>query len=146
MYPGQITRLDSSLIQIKYEQIACMMFDHYITIPISQLSSLSPHQCHFSAISLYMPDIHDSLITLYSPTSSHIPPCILVESFPPFGLSDHNVLLLRPKDRPLTAPKKKFIWKRDMRETRIQELERYLRSLDWDMQPLAKQNNTCLKT
>ena len=53
--------------------------------------------------------------------------------FPPFGLSDHNVLLLSPKDRPTSAPKKKVIWKRDMRETRIQELGRYLSVFDWDI-------------
>jgi hypothetical protein len=43
------------------------------------------------------------------------------------------VLLLSPKDRPPSAPKKKVIWKRDMRETRIQELGRYLSVFDWDI-------------
>ena len=56
-----------------------------------------------------------------------------LSSFPPFGLSDHNVIFISPKDRPPTVPKKKVIWKRDMRKTRMQELGRYLSLLDWDI-------------
>ena len=58
-----------------------------------------------------------------------------LSSFPPFGLSDHNVLLLSPKERRLfsSRDRKKVFWKRDTREIRKKELERYLSSLNWDI-------------
>ena len=58
-----------------------------------------------------------------------------LSSFPPFGLSDHNVLLLSPKERRLfsSRDRKKVFWKRDTREIRKQELGRYLSSLNWDI-------------
>ena len=58
-----------------------------------------------------------------------------LSSFPPFGLSDHNVLLLNPKERRLfsSRDRKKVFLKRDTREIRKQELGRYLSSLNWDI-------------
>jgi hypothetical protein len=58
-----------------------------------------------------------------------------LSSFPPFGLSDHNVLLLNPKERRSfsSRDRKKVFWKRDKREIRKQELGRYLSSLSWDI-------------
>jgi hypothetical protein len=58
-----------------------------------------------------------------------------LSSFPPFGLSNHNVLLLNPKERRLfsSRDRKKVFLKRDTREIRKQELGRYLSSLNWDI-------------
>ncbi len=50
----------------------------------------------------------------------------------PFGLSDHNVVLLHPKVRsPKDGPSRKVITKRDTRTSRKLELGRYLNSIKW---------------
>ena len=66
-----------------------------------------------------------------------------LSSFPPFGLSNHNVLLLSPKERWLfsSRDRKKVFWKRDTREIRKQEVERYLSSLNWDILNAIKSCN-----
>lgn len=56
-----------------------------------------------------------------------------LQSFPPFGLSDHNVLLLTPKDRPTSANRRKTILKRNLSVARKNELGRYLSSINWDI-------------
>ncbi len=54
-----------------------------------------------------------------------------VQVLPPFGLSDHNVVLLHPKVRsPKEGPRKKVITKRDTRTSRKLELGRYLNSIN----------------
>ena len=51
---------------------------------------------------------------------------------PPFGLSDHNAVLLHPKVRSLKeGPSRKVITKRDTRTSRKLELGRYLNSINW---------------
>ena len=53
------------------------------------------------------------------------------QTFPPFGLSDHNTISASSLARkPGTAPDK-FILKRDLRPSRKAEMGRYLCSLDW---------------
>ena len=55
-----------------------------------------------------------------------------VEILPPFGLSDHNVVLLHPKVRSRQeGPSRKVITKRDTRISRKLELGRYLNSINW---------------
>ena len=57
-----------------------------------------------------------------------------VEILPPFGLSDHNVVLLQPKVRPRQeGPSRKVITKRDTRISRKRELGRYLNSINWSI-------------
>ena len=57
----------------------------------------------------------------------------MVQSFPPFGLSDHSVLLLQPKTRPVRSSSRRSVTQRDTRLSRKQELGRYLSSIDWSI-------------
>ena len=52
---------------------------------------------------------------------------------PPFGLSDHNVIMLHPKNRPPLASSRRTVRKRDTRSSRRNELGRYLSSCDWSI-------------
>ena len=54
-----------------------------------------------------------------------------VEILPPFGLSDHNVVLLHPKVRSRQeGPSRKVITKQDTQTSRKLELGRYLNSIN----------------
>ena len=55
----------------------------------------------------------------------------LLQSFPPFGLSDHSVLLLQPKPRTVQSRSRRSVTRRDTRLSRRHELGRYLSSIDW---------------
>ena len=50
---------------------------------------------------------------------------------PPFGLSDHNTIVVTPKIKDCNATKKKTVKKRDRRESHKLELGRYLSSVNW---------------
>ena len=55
-----------------------------------------------------------------------------VQTFPPFGMSDHNVVLVRPKARPKgNGCSMRTTARRDTRPSRKLELGRYLSSIDW---------------
>lgn len=54
-----------------------------------------------------------------------------VERYPPFGLSDHNVIMLHPRKRPSQAISRRTVRKRDTRRSKTYELCRYLSSCDW---------------
>lgn len=57
-----------------------------------------------------------------------------VQTFPPFGLSDHNVVLLPPTSRPpRDKSSRRTITRRDTRPSRKLELGRYLSSIDWSV-------------
>ena len=54
--------------------------------------------------------------------------------FPPFGLSDHNVIMVEPKVKTSSEiPSRKTVIKRDIRQSRKKELGRYLSNFDWQM-------------
>lgn len=53
------------------------------------------------------------------------------ESFPPFGLSDHSTVIVKPKERILNQHTRKKINIRDMRESKKTSLGRYLSNVDW---------------
>ena len=55
----------------------------------------------------------------------------LLQSFTPFGLSDHSVLLLQPKTRTAQSCSRRSVTRRDTRLSRRHELGRYLSSTDW---------------
>ena len=54
-------------------------------------------------------------------------------SHPPFGLSDHCVITLYPKQRESNPTTKKVIYKRDTRPSRKQMLGNYLNRIDWHL-------------
>ena len=58
-----------------------------------------------------------------------------VEILPPFGLSDRNVVVLRPKARvnPRAGASRKPIARRDTRDSKKRELGRYFKSIDWSV-------------
>ena len=56
-----------------------------------------------------------------------------VQSFPPFGLLDHSVLLLQPKSRTARSCSRRFVTRRDTRLSRRLELGRYRSSIDWSV-------------
>jgi hypothetical protein len=54
--------------------------------------------------------------------------------FPPFGLSDHNVIMVGPKVKTSSEiPSRKTVIKRDIRQSRKKELGRYLSNFDWQL-------------
>ena len=57
-----------------------------------------------------------------------------VQILPPFGLPNHNVVLLHPKVRSRQeGPSRKVITERDTRISRKLELRRYLNSINWSI-------------
>ena len=54
-----------------------------------------------------------------------------VEKFPPFGLSDHNVVIVNPCKREPNSCSRRIISRRDLRSSKRHELGRYLTSIDW---------------
>ncbi|XP_068707894.1 uncharacterized protein [Montipora foliosa] len=57
-----------------------------------------------------------------------------VLTFPPFGLSDHNVVLLPPTSRPSRdTSSRRTMTRRDTRPSRKLELGRFLSSIDWSV-------------
>ena len=60
-----------------------------------------------------------------------------MQSFSPFGLSDHLVLLLQPKLRTVRTTSRRVVTRRDTRSSRKQELGRYLSSIDWSFVELV---------
>ena len=62
--------------------------------------------------------------------SDHYSP---VEISPPFGLSDHNTIMVKPKVRSPGQSTRRSITVRDTRPSRKNELGRYLCSVDWSV-------------
>ena len=57
-----------------------------------------------------------------------------VQILPPFGLSDHNVVIVHPTTRtPREGPSRRTLSKRDTRASRKSELGRFLASIDWSV-------------
>ena len=56
-----------------------------------------------------------------------------VEKYPPFGLSDHNVVILNLRNRCDKSGSRKLVITRDMRPSRKSELGRYLTSCNWSI-------------
>ena len=56
-----------------------------------------------------------------------------VEMRPPFGLSDHNVIMLHPKSRSPLASSRRTVRKRDTQSSRRNDLFRCLSSCDWSI-------------
>ena len=58
-----------------------------------------------------------------------------VEILPPFGLSDHNVVVLRPKApvRPRAGASRKLVARRDTCDSKKRELGCYFNSIDWSV-------------
>ena len=53
-------------------------------------------------------------------------------AFFPFGLSDHNTIVVTPKIKDCNATKKKTVMKRHSHASHRAELGRYLSSINWD--------------
>ena len=61
-----------------------------------------------------------------------------LQILPPFGLSEHSVVILRPKYRCTgNGPSRKLITRRDTCMSRKMELGRYLCAIDWSPVELA---------
>ena len=63
-----------------------------------------------------------------------------VKAYPPFGLSDHNVMTAFPKERTPNQVSRKVIKVRDTQPSRKQELGRYLNSIVWS---IIESKSTC---
>ena len=63
------------------------------------------------------------------------------ESLPPFGLSDHNTLIVHPLNKTHTSNKKIIRMKRDHRLSRRAEFGGYLCSIDWSS--INSDQNSC---
>ncbi|CAB4015174.1 Hypothetical predicted protein [Paramuricea clavata] len=64
------------------------------------------------------------------------------EIYPPFGLSDHNTVLVRPKEREIGQSSRKFVTVRDTRASNKAALGRYLSSIAWASTINSKDNCT----
>ena len=74
----------------------------------------------------------DKILDLVLTNLSHLYDKDAVNILPPFGLSDHNVVLVRPKQRqPREGPSRKVFIRRDTRPSRKAELGRYFSTIDW---------------
>ena len=74
----------------------------------------------------------DKILDLVLTNLSHLYDKDAVNTLPPFGLSDHNVVLVRPKQRqPREGPSRKVFIRRDTRPSRKAELGRYFSIIDW---------------
>ena len=63
------------------------------------------------------------------------------ESLTPFGLSDHNTLIVQPLNKTHTSNKKIIRIKHDYRPSRRAEFSRYLCSIDWSS--INSDQNSC---
>ena len=69
-----------------------------------------------------------------------------VQTLPPFGLSDHNVVSVWPKTRPSKmGTSKRSVPRHDLRAGRKCELGRYLSCIDWSLGDAAEFGNDKLK-
>ena len=69
-----------------------------------------------------------------------------VQTFPPFGLSDHNVVLLPPTSRPSRdTSSRRTMTRRDTRPSRKLELGRFLNSIDWSVLNSSAECNNKLR-
>ena len=80
-----------------------------------------------------VPTRRDQILDLIITNLPHLYENNSVEMRPPFGLSDHNVIMLHPKNRPPLASSRRTVRKRDSRSSRRNELGRYLSSCDWSI-------------
>ena len=55
------------------------------------------------------------------------------QAYPPFGLSDHNAVVVSPKDGKRDVNRKQDVKRRDLRESNKAALGRYLTSIDWPL-------------
>ena len=55
------------------------------------------------------------------------------QAYPPFGLSDHNAVVVSPKDGKRDVNRKHVVKRRDLRESNKAALGRYLTSIDWPL-------------
>ena len=76
----------------------------------------------------------DKILDLVLTNLSHTYDENAVYTLPPFGLSDHNVVIVRTKKRPSRAgPSRKLISRRDTRASRKAELGRFFSAVDWSI-------------
>ena len=69
-----------------------------------------------------------------------------VHTLPPFGLSDHEVVILHPKTRTSReGPSRKLISRRDTRASRKLVFGRYLRAIDWSLVDLIERSEEKLQ-
>ena len=74
------------------------------------------------------------LLVLSTTNLSHTYNENAVYTLPPFGLSDHNVVIVHTKKRPSRAgPSRKLISRRDTRASRKVELGRFFSAVDWSI-------------
>ena len=80
-----------------------------------------------------VPTRRDQILDLIITNLPHLYENNSVEMRPPFGLSNHNVIMLHPKNRPPLASSRRTMRKRDTRSSRRNELGSYLSSCDWSI-------------
>ena len=85
------------------------------------------------------------LLVLSTTNLSHTYDENAVYTLPPFGLSDHNVVIVRTKKRPSRAgPSRKLISRRDTRASRKAELGRFFSAVDWSILDSAPNRDSCV--
>ena len=80
-----------------------------------------------------VPTRGDQILDLILTNLPHLYDKNSVEMCPPFGLSDHNVIMVYPKNRLPQAFSRRSMSKRDTRHSKRNELGRYLCNCDWSI-------------
>ena len=80
-----------------------------------------------------VPTKGDQILDLMLTNLPHLYDKNSVEMCPPFGLSDHNLIILHPKNRLPQGSSRRSVRKRDTRYSKRNELGRYLSYCDWSI-------------
>ena len=128
---GMLNHLTTTLTDIVGQYPGCGIFvcGDFNRLSLSRLTS----QFKLKQI-IDKPTRGDKILDLVLTNLSHTYDENAVYTLPPFGLSDHNVVIVRTKKRPSRAgPSRKLISRRDTRASRKAELGRFFSAVDWSI-------------
>ena len=128
---GMLNHLTTTLTDIVGQYPGCGIFvcGDFNRLSLSRLTS----QFKLKQI-IDKPTRGDKMLDLVLTNLSHTYDENAVYNLPPFGLSDHNMVIIRTKKRPSRAgPSRKLISRRDTRASRKAELGRFFSAVDWSI-------------
>ena len=128
---GMLNHLTTTLTDIVGQYPGCGIFvcGDFNRLSLSRLTS----QFKLKQI-IDKPTRGDKILDLVLTNLSHTYDENAVYTLPPFGLSDHNMVIIRTKKRPSRAgPSRKLISRRDTRASRKAELGRFFSAVDWSI-------------
>ena len=128
---GMLNNLISTLTGIVGQYPACGIFvcGDFNRMNLSRLTS----KFKLRQI-VHQPTRGDKILDLVITNLSHFYDGNAVYTLPPFGFSDHNVVIICAKRRsPRVGPSRKVITRRETRTRRKAKLGRFLSAVDWSI-------------